>query len=95
MGIVFRAREVDLDRPVAVKVFLPGGRLARSARGRAVREALLLASLRHPNVVQVYRSGEADGIPFLVMEWVDGGHSRSGSAGVPSTPARRPRRSAT
>ncbi len=73
MGVVLRAHEVGLDRPVAVKVLSPGGHLAPSARGRAVREALLLASLSHPNVVHVYRSGEVDVMPFLIMEWVDGG----------------------
>ena len=73
MGVVFCAREVELDRLVAVKVLSPDKRLAPLAHGRAVREALLLASLRHPNVVQVYRSGKVDDLPFLVMEWVDGG----------------------
>ncbi len=73
MGIVFRAREVALDRPVAVKILAPGGRLFPTARVRAVRESLMMASLRHPNVVQVYRTGEVDGQPFLMMEWVDGG----------------------
>ena len=72
MGVVFRAREVELDRPVAVKVLSSGGQSSPSARARAIREAMLMASLRHPNVVPVYRSGEARGIPFLVMEWVGG-----------------------
>ncbi len=76
MGVVFRAREVNLDRPVAVKVLSPGSRLGPSARLRAIRESLLMASLRHPNVVQVYRSGEVDGVPYLIMEWVAGGSLR-------------------
>ena len=72
MGVVFRAREVALDRPVAVKILSTSGRFSASTRARAIREALLMASLRHPNVVQVYRSGEVAGMPFLIMEWVEG-----------------------
>ncbi len=73
MGVVFRAREVELDRPVAVKVLSTVGRLEPSARVRAMREALLMASLRHPNVVPVHRFGEFDGMPLLIMEWSEEG----------------------
>ena len=73
MGVVFAARETNLDRPVAVKMLASGGRHAPSGRARASRESLLMASLRHPNVVQIYRIGEADGLPYLIMEWIDGG----------------------
>ncbi len=76
MGVVFRAREVNLDRPVAVKVLSAASRLGPSMRLRAIRESLLMASLRHPNVVQVYRSGEVDGLPYLMMEWIAGGTLR-------------------
>ncbi len=83
MGVVFRAREVVLDRTVAVKVLSLEGRSAPSARARAIREAMLMASLRHPNVVQVYRSGEAGGLPYLVMEWVAGGTLKQRMAASP------------
>lgn len=63
MGIVYRAREVALDRPVAIKVLRP--ELATAvARERFLREARLLARLQHPNVVPVHRADERDGLPF-------------------------------
>ena len=74
MGVVFRAQEVALGRPVAVKVLTSAGRLSASAHLRAQREAQSLARLHHPHVVQIYRSGEiAGGLPYLVMEWISGG----------------------
>ncbi len=72
MGVVFRARQVALERVVAVKV-LSSSVLSPSARARAIREGLTLARLRHPNIVAIFGSGEADGLPFLVMEFVEGG----------------------
>ncbi len=73
MGVVFAAREVDLDRPVAVKMLSAHGQHTPSGRARAIRESLLMASLRHPNVVQIHRVGEVDGSPYLIMEWIEGG----------------------
>ncbi len=73
MGTVYRAREADLDREVAVKLLDTGGRLSAQLRERSAREAQALARLHHPNVVRIYRSGEAEGVPYLVMEWVPGG----------------------
>ena len=71
MGIVYRAREVALDRPVAVKVLRP--ELATAvARERFLREARLLARLQHPNVVPVHRADERDGLPFYVMDLIEG-----------------------
>jgi tetratricopeptide (TPR) repeat protein len=72
MGEVFRARDHDLQRDVAVK-FLPerfgadAGRLARFAR-----EARAASSLNHPNIVTIHEVGQAFGQPFIVMELVDG-----------------------
>ena len=74
MGVVFKAHEVALGRPVAVKVLTMAGRLSPNAHVRAHREAQSLARLQHPHVVQIYRSGElAGGLPYLVMEWISGG----------------------
>ena len=69
MGQVFAARDVLLDRPVAVK--LPSTP-STSASERFRREARAAASLNHPNVVSVYDWGEDANGPFLVMELVDG-----------------------
>ena len=72
MGIVYLARDVQLDRDVAIKV-LPS-HLARSAasRERFLREARTAAGLSHPNIVPIHRVGEADGFVFFVMSYVEG-----------------------
>jgi tetratricopeptide (TPR) repeat protein len=72
MGAVFAARDLTLDRDVAVKV-LVRGTLDDAARERLLREARAAAALNHPHIVAVYDAGEAaDGTPFVVMERVDG-----------------------
>ncbi|WP_169974875.1 serine/threonine-protein kinase [Tautonia rosea] len=73
MGIVYRARQVGLDRSVAIKVLSSAGRLAPKARSRAFREARALARLNHPNIVKVHDISEFDGLPSIVMEWVERG----------------------
>lgn len=72
MGIVYRARDTRLDRLVALKFLRGGLLLTDSGRRRAEREAIMLARLAHPNVVTIHGAGDKDGIPYLVMEWVDG-----------------------
>lgn len=72
MGEVFRAEDTVLGRVVAVKV-LPAEMVATPERRlRFEQEARLTASLSHPNVVQVHDVGEAEGIPYVVQEFVDG-----------------------
>lgn len=68
MGVVFRAGDLKLQRDVAIKVVAG----AVVDRNRLLREARAAAALNHPNLVGVYDVGEADGIPFLVMELVAG-----------------------
>jgi serine/threonine-protein kinase len=72
MGIVYLARDVQLDRDVAIKV-LPA-HLARleTARERFVQEARTAAGLSHPNIVPIHRVGEAEGFVFFVMSYVEG-----------------------
>ncbi|MDB4884430.1 MAG: protein kinase [Gemmatimonadetes bacterium] len=72
MGIVYLARDVQLDRDVAIKV-LPA-HMARTAesRERFVREARTAAGLSHPNIVPIHRVGEAGGFVFFVMSYVEG-----------------------
>src|SRR5262245_45266607 len=70
MGIVFRATDVTLQREVAVKV-LPEAATGE-ARERLLREARAAASLNHPGIVAVHDVGEHHGIPFFVMELVEG-----------------------
>ena len=73
MGAVFRAWETTLERPVAVKLFSSVAQAGLACKARARREALMLAQLQHPHVVQIHSSGEVNGVPYLVMEWVPGG----------------------
>jgi serine/threonine-protein kinase len=87
MGIVFRARHLRLNRPVALKMLLAGEYAGPRERGRFQREAEAVAALRHPNVVQVYDVGEADGRPYFTMEFVEGGSLTQRLAGSPQ-PAR-------
>jgi serine/threonine-protein kinase len=72
MGIVYLARDVQLDRDVAIKV-LPS-HLARSveSRERFIREARTAAGLSHPHIVPIHRVGEAGGFVFFVMGYVEG-----------------------
>jgi tRNA A-37 threonylcarbamoyl transferase component Bud32 len=71
MGAVYLARQMALDRFVALKLVRPRETDPTFAE-RFVREAKAMARLSHPNVVAVYESGEAGGLPYLVMEYVDG-----------------------
>jgi eukaryotic-like serine/threonine-protein kinase len=72
MGVVYRARDEQLDRDVALKV-LPSGTLGdETARRHFRKEALALAKLNHPNIETVYEFGTQDGTDFLVMEYVPG-----------------------
>ncbi len=72
MGVVYLARDVQLDRDVAIKV-LPA-HLARTAeaRERFVREARMAAGLSHPHIVPIHRVGEVGGFVFFVMSYFDG-----------------------
>ncbi len=73
MGQVWLARQIQLDRDVAIKVLRTSGPVEARARRRLHREARLVARISHPHVVQVYDYGETDeGAPFLVMEFIDG-----------------------
>ena len=72
MGAVWRAHHQALDIPVAVKLLLPIKELEASAAERLLREARSAARLRHPNIVGVLNVGEEAGLPFLVMELVEG-----------------------
>ena len=73
MGVVYRAHDAELNRPVALKFPLPGTHADASVKARFLREAQSAAALDHPNVCSVYESGEtADGHLFLAMPLYDG-----------------------
>jgi serine/threonine-protein kinase len=83
MGVVFRAWHLRLNRPVALKMMLAGAYAGPRERERFQREAEAVAGLRHPNVVQVYDVGDADGRPYFTMELVDGGSLAQTLTGTP------------
>ncbi len=73
MGSVFAAHQRDFDRQVAIKVLLPRGIGAERLLKQLKREAKTLAAVDHPNVVNVFDAGVTEGgLPFLVMELVEG-----------------------
>jgi len=72
MGVVYVARHVALDRLVALKT-IPAGGATASAQARMRHEAAILAKLSHPNVVQVYEVGEANGQTYFSLELMLGG----------------------
>jgi len=71
-AIVYRAWDRQLARPVAIKVLRETTGFSELARSRFRREAQAAAALSHPNVVAVHDSGEADGLLYIVMEYVEG-----------------------
>jgi len=70
MGVVFRGRDRALDMPVAIKVLRPELATAVGAE-RFLREARLLAAVNHPSIVTIHKVGDADGLFYFVMEWLD------------------------
>ena len=72
MGVVYLARDVMLDRAVAMKVLPPHLAAQEEMRERFLREARTAARLAHPNVVPVYRADEIDGAAFFTMAFVEG-----------------------
>jgi serine/threonine protein kinase len=71
-GILYRARQLRLDRPVALKLVDQASASDPVIRERLRREARTVAALDHPNVVPLYEAGEDDGTVFIVTRWVEG-----------------------
>src|SRR5689334_14292996 len=71
MGVVYRAHDTLLGRTVAVKLLPPELRTGDLPR-RFLQEARVMAQLAHPNIITVHDVGEADGVPYFVMEFVGG-----------------------
>jgi hypothetical protein len=72
MGVIYRATELRLGRPVALKLIATEQAADPDVRERFEREARMTASIDHPNVVPVYAAGEEDGHLYLVMRYVPG-----------------------
>jgi serine/threonine protein kinase len=76
MGAVYKARQAELDRFVALKVLAPRDKADPGFAERFTREARALARLSHPNIVAVYDFGHRDELPYFIMEYVDGPNLR-------------------
>ncbi|MCY1063704.1 protein kinase [Nannocystis sp. RBIL2] len=72
MGVVYQATQIDLNRPVVLKVLAPDWVGDSEALARFEREARGLSSLQHPNIVTIHDFGKVDGRAFIVMEYVQG-----------------------
>ena len=72
MGVVYRATELSLGRPVALKLLTPDRARDEEFRERFQRESRMAAAIDHPNVIPVYAAGEYDGFLYLVMRYVGG-----------------------
>lgn len=83
MGVVYKARDLKLNRTVAIKMLLAGVYASPTERARFLREAEAIARLNHPHVVQLHEMGEYDGHHYFTMELVDGGTLAGKLDGVP------------
>ena len=72
MAAVFKALDVSLRRPVALKVMLPAASNGGAVADRLRREARRAAALDHPNIVPIYQVGEAGGVHYIVMKFIEG-----------------------
>jgi WD40 repeat protein len=86
MGVVYRAMDLRLKRPVALKMILAGDHAARELHDRFRIEAEAVAHLQHPNIVQIYEIGEHNGLPYFALEYINGGCLTDLLGGKPMPP---------
>jgi WD40 repeat protein len=86
MGVVYKARQVQLDRLVALKMILSGSHAGEAELARFRTEGEAVARLQHPNIVQIHEVGEVDGRPFFSLEFCPGGSLDRQLDGTPLPP---------
>ena len=88
MGVVYKGAPDPAQSPCALKMILAGPHADPEAFIRFLGEAEAVARLNHPNIIQIHRTGEVDGLPFLELEYVDGESLAAQLNGTP-WPSRR------
>jgi serine/threonine protein kinase len=88
MGVVYKARQLGLNRIVAIKMILSGVNASPQELKRFRSEAEAVARLAHPNIVQIFEIGEQNSCPYLTLEYVPGGSLAQQIEGVPLPPRR-------
>jgi hypothetical protein len=91
MGVVYKARQLGVNRLVALKMILAGPALPAEAVARFRAEAEAVGRLQHPNVVQIHEVGSVGGRPFFSLEFVDGGTLAARVRHTPQAPAKAAR----
>jgi eukaryotic-like serine/threonine-protein kinase len=83
MGVVYKARQIGLDRLVALKMVLAGAHASPEELARFAIESQAVAQLQHPGIVQIHDVGEHDGLPYFSLEFVAGGSLANKIGGKP------------
>src|SRR5215471_15927122 len=86
MGVVYKARQVGLNRLVALKMILGGAHASPEDTARFLAEAEAVARLQHPNIVQIHQVGQHNDVPFFSLEYVEGGSLAQRLDGQPLQP---------
>src|ERR1700754_474638 len=89
MALVYRARDIQLGRNVALKLLSPTLGSDEAFRQRFIRESRAAAAVDHPNIIPIFAAGQSDGVLFIAMRYVQGGDVRQPVSGLGPLPAER------
>ena len=86
MGVVYKAKQKGLNRLVAIKMVLGGEHVGEMGLARFKTEGEAVASIQHPNIVQIYEVGDQNGLPYFSLEYIEGGSLQQKIDGKPQAP---------